>query len=377
VSHQGFVTWRAAALLVVVLGAAVACSADEAASPDLGPSTADAESERTEVAQASDFADPTGSGPTAEPIEEDYRLALSPIERALGLPDDPFEISETLTAHQLAVAEDTTACMAVQGFDGFVEVPELTPEANDLADFSSTEAVASFGYGPAITLRSMLDQLTGSAERLATDADAVPTDERNWENFDPITAYLEANPQIDEDDFYGHYADCFDRARVDRPPPQIEVPEVVAAEVAAVRSQAAETPVVVEAWDDWSRCLAEEGHRFITRVTVRAAMETEGDPIRIEIVGHLQNGTVPDDADLAELERRVEELADLERVVASADVACAQATGLDETLLAERDRVEQAWLDANEDRITLLLAEAATAPAGQEGVDPRSEPADG
>jgi hypothetical protein len=336
------------------------------------------------VVDGSKFADPSGSSPgSADQLAEDYRLALSPIERAFGLPDDVFQISEILKAHSREKADGVTACMSSLGFDGFVDVPEVSPEPADLADFSSTEAVASFGYGPAITLRSMLDQLTGTTDLLETDPNLVPADERNWENFDPIVAYLETNPQVDEEDFAANYGRCHDQVAADQPAPQVEAPRVVAEEIYEVRTSAASTPAAVAAWDAWSRCLAEDGYRFITRVSIRTDMESRGEPMRGEIVKILQSGSDVDDGDLEDLEQRIEDLAELERAIAQSDVACAQSTDLDDTLRAERDRVEQAWLDGNEDRIRLLLAEAeaedgaGAGPANGEAVDQRPTPADG
>ncbi|HHC08078.1 MAG TPA: hypothetical protein ENK55_05120 [Actinobacteria bacterium] len=158
---------------------------------------------------------------------------------------------------------------------------------------------------------------------------------------------------------------CHDEALVAVPdpfdpfgPPGLLDPEVGALrrwyveELSALQRRIAGDPEVVEAETRWARCMASAGFEYARPGDISADLERRAAPLWEALeVAYRETGAPtlgPSDLDrLAELERD-------ERAIWQADQRCRSESRLDEIRRAVRRRYEQAFVDANEDRLALV-----------------------
>jgi hypothetical protein len=131
----------------------------------------------------------------------------------------------------------------------------------------------------------------------------------------------------------------------------------IAEEIAELRSSVFNSPEIVEVTDQWSVCMNEAGFDVADRneaIRLVWAERAEAD----EFVSRFLGSTVlPTEAEVREFEDLAGPLEEFEVAVVEADILCANATGETDVRRSMLWEAETAWLEANNDRVALLLAE--------------------
>ncbi len=328
------------AAIICVTGTICGCAQNEAQAG--GETVLSRRSPPLTVAAPADFANPRAEVSLPEPRPE-ARIERSPIDELVGLETDPERLSEAYEEAHRGYADEITACMTGFGFSGFrAEIPPW-PLAADLLRRDPLLDIAQYGYGPTIVIRSRAEAI------LAAD---LPPPEP-----DPIADYFEANPEMDEHTFFTHHDRCRTRAEKKHPQPEQSLPEKLAVEVLGLREQARRSPSVVAAWVDWSRCMALEGYELRSRQDARSSIEEQGLHL-IEILNEVARGSrVVNGEARASFVEEVDQLAEIEEQLVAADLACTAEVAVDVITSEAIREAEIAWIDANTDRVALLLAE--------------------
>lgn len=286
----------------------------------------------TRVAAPSEPMDPVSEQPITEP-----RATQSPIEQAFGLLTDPVVLSEAYAAAYGGFALDVTTCLSDRGFSYRQQVDPAPPPSDFvfIASANSTTTVRQFGYGFSQTLDAVFDT---SVPASAPDS---PISIANREMFDSLS-------DAGRDSFRIARGECFDEAAERLVLPD-DISDALAAEIQEVRQQAANELAAIDVWGDWSTCMARAGfvvqNREVAKESVLALFN--------ETVLAFESGGSTDAATIA----LAAEVRQFERRITDADIECAVSVDLDARLLDSQTRYEAEWLEANGDRVTLLLGE--------------------
>ncbi len=321
-----------------------ACSIDEeTTSPDDRPE----QSIAVDGVSSSSTAAPKDDVVPAEPDEPDRRprtsVPASPIEVAFGAIIDPVELSRIYGDAYGRHAEYSNECIRRDGFSGFTVEPWTTPQPSEfvVASEDRTE-IADVGYGFALGLRGQFAQLTSVGQARAVDT--------------PNQAYIDSLADAGRDALFATLGRC-QREAWDLYPLPESFPAELAEEIAEVQLSVLESPVVAEAWLEWAGCMEGEGYDVRNREDAVAEVQALARPAEefLERLG--TSGAVPSDQDAELFRRLVDDLASVEELIVAADLMCAGTAQLDRVVAAEARRIELAWLEANHDRVALVLAE--------------------
>ncbi len=298
------------------------------------------------VAATGDFANPTTSPEPLNAPEAGVEIERSPIDELLGFETDPYRLSARYAEQAGRYVDDVDSCMDTEGFDGFrAETPEL-PRPEDLVADGPEFDLATIGYGPSIVLRSRFD---------AIESGASPVDEEQVE-LSGAGRYLADNPETDEDAFFTQLNECTDEAWQRHPPPTPSYPQQLAEEIGVLRTEARQTEPVQRAWAEWASCLQAEGYDVAGRQDMRELVEEAGLPLFEQLNAWAATTPGLSDQELETFASELDNLASFERTLVELDLDCAAASRADEITRQEIDRAEAAWIDANAERVELLLA---------------------
>ena len=293
----------------------------------------------------SDFSDPVRANSTTLTTQPGAEVVTSPIERAFGAIVDPDNLSELIQSSRIEMAAAVSECVRQQGFDGWVEPVDNGPTPEQLAasDRSQLGSLTEGGYGAALTLRGTWFTIMNPT--------GGPVSEIN-----PIDEYVSGLSEQARPVFTVERAGCRSKARSEYPDP-VFIPQQIAQEVADLRAQAMTSPEVVAVEDEWAACMRNGGFPARDRNDARDQVWSKRSPVENYLNTFLGSNHIPNEEEQQRFEDLMEPLENLEKMVVETDLRC--ATQLDEFTIRREIlwEAEQEWLDSNQDRVALLLAE--------------------
>ncbi|NOX31501.1 MAG: hypothetical protein GXP35_15865 [Actinobacteria bacterium] len=250
------------------------------------------------------MADGNGDEETAPRFE-------SPLARLLGV---PLSVEELAEAQQVVVLDRELAieeCMRVNGFEYIPDARHQFPDAAaELAPFYGVSRSVAVARGEVAT--------GWESPNLALVADLDTTTREAW-----FTAFGRANQGCQGD-------------ALDEYPDSDSIPSKLLEEIVALGDAVDASEGVAAAWTEWSACMRSRGYDIQDRGAL-----VDG----ITQVALSQNMTT-------------DEVIVLEGLAWSDDEFCDEDTGLRATVDEIRYEIELEYVDNNESRIALLLAES-------------------
>lgn len=281
-----------------------------------------------------------GSASTLTAAEVEQRaeeVTASPLELLIGLPATPKERLELLTEAEERWLDVVDECVRADGWQYFKEIDRALPTLAELVAASDSYDAAlspSFGYNVSVPLEQSIPHLLGS----------VVVEESpyalyyNSLNEQELAAY-----ESTLDRCYAHAGETVGRGV--RPEQSLSADLMI--ELTDLALSWREGPEMAELWFDWSTCMARRGYEYRTREDIYRALALEAGSIQADVVA---GGTYT-----PELEARVDALWDEEFRIVGDDQACVDEISFDERHGSIQNSYETAWLEANEDRVALLL----------------------
>lgn len=292
---------------------------------------------------------------SAEEIRSDHDLReITPMQRYLNKGASVDEITEDALREADEYDEEIRSCMTTAGF-------EYVPSARAAAEYeAAARSPASDLYVTYATLGYGISTYLGRGPIFNADDYRDP----NWDIHGALppeeqAAYGEQFNSCQEHFF----ATMNDEFGGDEFANQIneEILEIFAEIDARIEADEA----VRLAQERWRTCMTEAGYPADSQAELQEGLQREANAI-IDAVGlDLLSGTIRAEDMNEPWRTRLDELQTRERSIAQADVGCRRE--LDDTLFEARVHIEQAFLDAEGeriDRILLLVDEARAEVAG-------------
>lgn len=239
--------------------------------------------------------------------------AKSPLSDLLGVPRSERELLELQREVFVAREESIRACMRNLGFEYAPDIRHHIPDAQ--ADPPNLYGVAS-----AIAAMRGLSEVPWESPNLAIVAELSEDAREQW-----LAAFGRSD------------SGCTGAALRDHPDVD-EIPRSLSLELLELEELVVASPELTAAVESWSACMRGLGHDFEDRA---------------DLVTKMTERAVDGELSLAEVEQ-------MELAVWKDDQTCDEQTGLGATELRVRYEIEEAYVEANRDRIVLLLEESRT-----------------
>jgi hypothetical protein len=263
------------------------------------------------------------------------RETASPLQLVLGLPATPRERYELLVKNDQGYRAALSSCMRREGFDYQEEPTEYSLAEIVAASPSGVFSPNTDGYNVSTSLDVSIPMLLEAGlESSADSADASMSEE--------------------EQIAFGRAYEACGQEAFEISPTVIgaDIPTELISELEQLAQEWSTSPEVAAVWDEWALCMSEQGYDFANQSEIVVALQ--------ERAGHVREAVVEAQKVTSEAEQELAELRRDEMTIASSDSACEDSTRLGKRVAEIRFRFESDWLEANSDRVALLLSEVQT-----------------
>lgn len=331
--------------LIVSLGFA-GCS-EAKVEPSAPPQTS-GEADETPVTVGQSFADPDDAvidnSDQALALDDDELSYVSPIEEALGGITDPKRLSLIYDLAYTNHAEFTQECLITEGFGDYVVEKWPSPTPQEFVNIGNVGGdLLLYGYGLTGGFRSQYETLVN--DRAASEETHV--------NFEFIDSMSEEEFRA----FTRTNSMCQKRAWELFPVPDSLPAEDLLEEIVEIQKAALAGPKVAAATTEWSTCMATSGFRYSDRDAAISHLATEAAPLEEILLEMSMDGNAVDHPEHDDFLAGLREFEQVELQAVQADVNCAQTSDLENVERAALYDAEQAWIEANLDRIALAVAD--------------------
>lgn len=252
------------------------------------------------------------------------------------------------------IEEAVATCMSEQGFD-------YTPSGVDAsevlalgADLSEQEYAAQYGYGivAQVELVGVGTDADPNAEAVAamSEAEQAAWNEALYGDLFSATTTEELATMSPED--MGCYGSAQNEVIEQTPElgfiTVMQNPEYAAliTQIAALSGEATAEPAVQEAAAQWSECMAEAGHPDLAEpADAQAEISAQANELWGAATGAAEG---PDESEVDELQQREIEMA-------TADLACQDEVGYQDTLLTAQFALEEEFITENQTQLDAMV----------------------